>query len=83
MTKPRRPSRKPALPPTAADRRWATPKQAAAYYQIGERTIRQMIYSGRLTGYRFGPQLLRVDLNEIDALIVPTNGGAADAGESA
>ncbi len=43
-----------------------------------ERTLRRYIASGRLTGYRVGPRLVRVDLNELDANlrpIVPPNGG--------
>jgi hypothetical protein len=30
-----------------------------------------MIASGRLMGYRMGPRLLRVDLNELDNLLTP------------
>jgi len=30
-----------------------------------------MIARGELAGYRAGPRLLRVDLNEVDALLKP------------
>lgn len=77
MTKPR-PKRTP-LPTAVLEakaRRWASVQAAAEHYQIGTRTLRQMIYDGKVVGYKLGPQLLRVDLNEIDALMIPTQGGA-------
>ena len=78
MTKPRTKSTKPTFVPAVEEkiRRWASITAAAEHYQIGTRTLRQMIYDRKVTGYRLGPQLLRVDLNEIDALMIPTQGGA-------
>jgi excisionase family DNA binding protein len=35
------------------------------------RTIRRRIADGSLTGYRFGPRLIRVDLNEVAELLCP------------
>lgn len=43
----------------------------AEYIGVCERTIRRYIAAGRLTGYRVGPKLIRVDLNELDALLAP------------
>ncbi len=57
-------------------RSYATLKQAAEYLGVTDRTIRQMIADGRLTGYRNGPRLIRVDLNEIDAVMEPFGGAA-------
>lgn len=57
-------------------RNYATLKQAAEYLGVTDRTIRQMIADGRLTGYRNGPRLIRVDLNEIDAVMEPFGGAA-------
>jgi hypothetical protein len=34
-----------------------------------------MIVDGRLTGYRNGAKLIRLDLNEIDAAMEPFGGG--------
>jgi excisionase family DNA binding protein len=50
--------------------------KAAAYVDTSTRTNRRAISEGRLRGYRFGPRLLRVDLNEIDTILgrVPTVG---------
>jgi excisionase family DNA binding protein len=49
---------------------------AAEYLQVTDRTIRQMIPDGRLTGYRSGNRLVRVDLNEVDAAMRPFGGAA-------
>lgn len=57
-------------------RRYVKISVAAEYLQVTERTVRQMISDGRLTGYRNGKRLVRVDLNEIDAAMQPFGGGA-------
>ena len=57
-------------------RRYGTLSQAAEYLGVTTRTIRQMIADGRLTGYRSGTRLVRVDLNEIDAAMEPFGGAA-------
>jgi excisionase family DNA binding protein len=51
--------------------RYASLKQAAEQHNCNERTLRRYIASGRLTGYRFGPRMIRIDLNELDALMAP------------
>ncbi|ULP49910.1 helix-turn-helix transcriptional regulator [Mycolicibacter virginiensis] len=60
----------------AVQRRYVTLREAADYIGVTDRTIRQMISDGRLTGYRGGKRFIRVDLNEIDALMQPFGGGA-------
>lgn len=62
--------------PTAPARRYATPTQAAEYLSVTTRTIRQMVADGRLTGYRSGTRLVRIDLNEVDAAMQPFGGAA-------
>lgn len=57
-------------------RRYAKLIEAAEYLGVTDRTIRQMIADGRLTGYRSGNRLIRVDLNEVDAAMKPFGGGA-------
>jgi excisionase family DNA binding protein len=57
-------------------RNYATLKQAAEYLGVTDRTVRQMIADGRLTGYRSGNRLVRVDLNEVDAAMQPFGGAA-------
>jgi excisionase family DNA binding protein len=59
---------------TRRARRYGTPREAADYLGVTPRTIRQMIADGRLTGYRAGARLVRVDLNEIDAAMKPFGG---------
>ena len=56
-------------------RRYAKLKEAADYLDLTERTVRQMIADGRLTGYRLGDRVVRVDLNEVDAAMTPFGGG--------
>lgn len=55
-------------------RRYATQPQAAEYLGVTSRTIRQMIADGRLTGYRCGGKIVRVDLNELDEAMQPFGG---------
>ncbi len=38
---------------------------------VHPRTIRRWIAAGRITGYRAGPKLLMVDLDELDRVIRP------------
>jgi excisionase family DNA binding protein len=59
-----------ALPPTPPNRRLASISSGAAYATVHPKTIRRWIAEGRLTGYRVGPRLIRVDLNEIDGALV-------------
>lgn len=63
-------------PSAATQRRYAKLADAAEYLGVTTRTVRQMIADGRLTGYRCGRRLVRVDLNEIDAAMQPFGGAA-------
>ncbi len=67
-------AQKPIRPP--AKRRYGKLKEAAAYLNVSERTIRQMIADGRLTGYKGGNRLIRVDLDEVEAVLQPFGGAA-------
>jgi excisionase family DNA binding protein len=55
-------------------RRWVSIQDAAEYLGVTDRTIRAMIADGRLTGYRSGTRLVRLDLNEINAAMRPFGG---------
>jgi excisionase family DNA binding protein len=59
----------------ASTQRWAPLKQAAADSGISYRTLLLWIRQGRIQAYRFGPRLLQVDLDELDALRVPVDLG--------
>ena len=52
---------------------------AAGHTGVSTKTIRRYIAAGRLTGYRVGPRMIRVDLAEVDALLhrIPTVSGDA------
>lgn len=52
-------------------RRLAKLAVAAEYLDTSEYTVRRLITAGTITGYRVGKRLLRVDLNELDAMLRP------------
>lgn len=58
-------------------RRWASFRVAAEYLGVHPHTIREMTRDGRIAGYRSSSQMIRVDLNEIDACMKPVGGDAA------
>ncbi len=60
-------------------RRIASINAAAEYAGVSTKTVRRYIASGRLTGYRIGPRLIKIDLAEVDALLspIPTVGAGA------
>lgn len=65
---------------STAPHRFADLAEAATYARCNPKTIRRRIADGTLTGYRLGPRLLRVDLNEVDDRLlrpVPTGGRVA------
>jgi hypothetical protein len=60
-------------------KRLASLEKAADHYSISVRTLRRYGAAGKVTLYRMGPRMLRVDLNELDQLLlrpIPTVGGA-------
>lgn len=75
-SKPNRTGRRQSQDASPQPRRYAKLQQAADYLNVNERTIRDMIADGRLIGYRSGPRIVRVDLNEIDAAMTPFGGAA-------
>jgi excisionase family DNA binding protein len=56
--------------------RHASTAQAAERAGVHPRTILRYIARGELTGYRVGPRLIKVDLDEVDRLFrpIPTAG---------
>jgi excisionase family DNA binding protein len=51
--------------------RLVSPAEAAAYAGVHRHTIDRWISSGKITGYKLGEWLVRVDLDEIDTLYKP------------
>lgn len=54
------------------NKRLATLQEAAEYWGCHQRTIRRHIAAGNLTGYRLGPRMIRIDLDELDELMTET-----------
>jgi excisionase family DNA binding protein len=50
---------------------------AAAYADVHPRTIRRYIAAGRLTAYRVGPRLIKVDIADLEALLTPVAAAAS------
>lgn len=44
---------------------------AATEVRVSERTLRRWVATGRLAGYRVGPRLVRVELDEVYKLVRP------------
>ncbi len=63
---------------SSTPRRYATLDAAAERLGVSRKTIRRRISDGSLTGYRIGGRLLRVDLDEVDALVRPIPAVARD-----
>lgn len=63
----------------SARRRLGSIADAAEFAGVNPKTIRRRIADGTLNGYRLGPRLIRVDLDELDASLHPiaTAGGAS------
>ena len=46
---------------------------------VSVKTLRRRIARGEITGYRFGPKIIMIDSNEVDALLlkrIPNGGGS-------
>jgi excisionase family DNA binding protein len=56
-------------PEDPAVRRWASIDDVAVYLDVHHQTVRNWIARGQLTAYRAGDRLIRIDLNEVDALL--------------
>lgn len=63
---------------THQDRRLASIPAAAKYAACSTKTIRRRVADGTLPAVRFGPRVIRVDLDDLDALMRPVP--AAKAG---
>ena len=64
-------SRRSAVAHNVGRRRLVSLATAATYADVSTRTLRRYISQGRLSGYRVGPRLVKIDLNELDRLVRP------------
>jgi excisionase family DNA binding protein len=62
---------------STSTRRLVGINQASQYADVHPITIRRWVAAGRVPAYRAGPRLLKIDLNELDAMLrpIPTAGG--------
>lgn len=63
---------------TPPPRRWASLAEGADYLEVAQKTLRRLIAAGTVTGYRLGRRSVRVDLNELDALLRPIPSAKAE-----
>lgn len=65
--------------PQPPHRRYESIPQAAERAGVTTRTIRRWIAQGKLTGYRAGNRMIRLDAKELDRMMtpIPTVGGDA------
>jgi excisionase family DNA binding protein len=54
------------------DKRYAKMQEVAIYLGLSERTIRAMVADGRLTAYKLGERIVRLDLDEVDLAMKPS-----------
>jgi excisionase family DNA binding protein len=57
-------------------RRWASYHDTAEYIGVVPATIKNMVADGRLTAYRFGSRIVRIDLDEVDSAMLPSGGAS-------
>lgn len=64
---------------TSPHKRFVTLADAADFLSVTERTVRNYIARGQLTGYRLGARTIRVDVRELETLAtpIPTVAGGA------
>lgn len=51
--------------------RWITIRAAADYLSCTDKTIRRLISAGKLEAFRLGDRAIRLDRNQIDAMLRP------------
>lgn len=70
--------RTPKTQPTQGDenKRFIRQEAAAERWDVSVDTIRRLISSGKITGYRLNGRIIRVDVAEVDAAFrpIPTTG---------
>jgi len=67
----------------STDHQLITIAEAAEMVRVHPRTIRRRIAEGSLTAYRVGPHLIRLDVDELDAMLRPIPTAGAGAGHVA
>jgi excisionase family DNA binding protein len=65
------------VPKNKTQLRLASIPVAAEYADVSVKTVRRWIAESRITGYRVGQKLIKVDLNELEASFQRVSGGPA------
>lgn len=63
--------------PKPQRKRLGSIQQAAIEADVCDKTVRRWISQGRLTAYRVGPRLIKVDLDELEASFRQIGGRSA------
>lgn len=53
----------------SVQRRWLSVPEAARYLNVGPRTLIRLMDRGEVARHRLGPQMVRVDVRELDAYL--------------
>lgn len=64
---------------TKTGQRWVPIDQASEYFSLSHDTVRRMISRGEIEAKRFGPRLIRVNLESIEAAATPLQYVSGDA----
>ncbi|WP_427174478.1 helix-turn-helix domain-containing protein [Arthrobacter sp. 92] len=59
--------------------KFASLATAAEIAGVSTKSIRRYIAAGRITGYRVGPRMIRVNISELQDLLAPIPTGTADS----
>ena len=70
---------KPRTARVAPEAQYVSQQDAAERWGVSVDTIRRMISSGKVTGYRLNNRIVRVDVAEVDAAFRPIPVGGASA----
>lgn len=62
------------MPKNNPGRRLVSIPEAAEYFDVNPKTVRRWIAKGRLSAYRLGPRLIKVDLEQLDGMLQPIGG---------
>lgn len=65
------------MPTATLPRRYGSIADGAELLGVTERTVRNFIARGQLTGYRLGAKTIRIDMREVESLLKPIPTAAA------
>ncbi|UGQ39380.1 helix-turn-helix transcriptional regulator [Rhodococcus aetherivorans] len=54
-----------------AEKKYVTVAEVAEQYSVSQLTVRRWIEAGKISAVKFGPKLVRVDLDSIKSFVQP------------